>query len=64
MLQSYAQTNAQGAEYRIRPAAQRPAAERIAHLEQRIAESLEYFGECNGVRQMRAQLEAIRAGNR
>lgn len=61
MLQSFAQINCQTADYRIRPAAPVSQAARIAHLEQRIAESAAIWGESRGVREMRAQLEAIRA---
>jgi hypothetical protein len=61
MLPHYAQINCQTADYRIRPAAPRPLSERIAHLEQRIAESSAWFGETKGVEEMREQLVALRA---
>ncbi len=62
MLQRFAQTNCQTADYRIRPTGTKYSqAERIAHLESYIAESAAYFGETKGVKELRAQLAAIRA---
>lgn len=61
MLQRFAQINCQTADYRIKPGTQYSQAERIAHLERRIAESAAVWGESKGVKEMRAQLAAIRA---
>ena len=60
-MQRFAEINCQTADYRIKPARQYSQAERIAHLERRIAESAAIWGESKGVREMRAQLAAIRA---
>jgi len=61
MLPIYAQINCQTADYRIRPAKPVSQAQRIAHLETRIAESAAVWGESKGVQELRAQLAAIRA---
>lgn len=60
-MHEYARINAVNADYRIGPPVKVSQAQRIAHLEHRIAESAAVWGESKGVRELRAQLTAIRA---